>query len=145
MEDKLRQLLDIHEIRQVSIRYNRHADACEGEQFAALFTEDGEFDIVGNRTYRGRKEIASVCYGSVGIVHLAIDSIVEVDGDTATQTSKLIVGKIAEDKSSMEFIGTTTMRDQFVRQGGQWLIKRRQSHLDTDPQAALARLAVKAQ
>ena len=145
MNDKLQKLLDIHEIREVSIRYNRHADACEGEQFAALFTEDGEFDIVGNQTYHGREEIASVCYGSVGIVHLAIDSIVDVDGDTATQTSKLIIGKVAPDQSSMDLIGTTTMRDQFVRQNGQWLIKRRQSHIDTDPQVALARLAVKAQ
>jgi uncharacterized protein (TIGR02246 family) len=144
MDDKLQYLLDIHEIRQVSVRYNRYADASDGEHFAALFTEDGEFDIVGNQTYHGRKEIASVCNGSIGIVHLAVDSIVEVDGDHATQTSKLIIGKIADDKSSMDLIGTTTMRDQFVRQGGQWLIKRRQSHIDTDPQAALARLAVKA-
>ena len=145
MNEKLQYLLDVHEIREVSVRYNRYADASQGDRFASLFTEDGEFDIVGNRTYRGRAEIASVCNGSVNILHIAVDSIVEVNGDSATQESKLIVGKISADRASMDFIGTTTMRDNFVRQDGRWLIKRRQSHLDTDPAAALSRLAVKAE
>lgn len=144
MKDKLQYLLDVHEIREVSVRYNRYADASDGQRFAALFTEDGEFDIVGDRTYRGRAEIASVCNGSTGIMHIAVDSIVEVNGDSAIQTSKLIVGKISQDSGSMDFIGTTTMRDFFVREDGSWLIKRRQSHLDTDPKTALARLDVKA-
>lgn len=61
MNDKLQYLLDLDEIRRVSVLYNRYADASDGEAFASLFTEDGEFDIVGNRTYRGREEIASVC------------------------------------------------------------------------------------
>jgi len=145
MNEKLQYLLDIHEIREVSVRYNRYADASQGERFASLFTEDGEFDIVGNQTYRGRTEIASVCNGSVDILHIAVDSIVEVNGNGATQESKLIVGKISADRCSMEFIGTTTMRDIFIRHDGRWLIKRRQSHLDTDPVAALSRLAVKAE
>lgn len=145
MNKKLQYLIDVHEIREISVLYNRYADASEGDRFASLFTDDGEFEIVGDRSYRGRDEIASVCNGSIGIIHIAVDSIVEVDGDSATQTSKLIVGKIGQDKASMEFIGTTTMRDLFTRHNGQWLIKRRQSHLDTDPQAALARLDVKAE
>lgn len=78
-------------------------------------------------------------------MHIAVDSAVEVNGDSATQTSKLIVGKISADRASMDFVGTTTMRDQFVRQDGKWRIRRRQSHLDIDPQAALARLAVRAE
>jgi len=144
MNDRLQYLLDVHEIREVSVRYNRYADASQGERFASLFTEDGEFDIVGNKIYRGRTEIASVCNGSVNILHIAVDSIVEVNGNSATQESKLIVGKVSADQCSMEFIGTTTMRDVFVRLDGRWLIKRRQSHLDSDPVAALSRLAVKA-
>lgn len=144
MNNKLQYLFDVHEIREVSTRYNRYADASDGAQFARLFTEDGEFDIVGDRTYRGRAEIASVCNGSIGILHIAVDSMVEVDGDSATQLSKLIVGKFSEDKASLAFIGTTTMRDEFVRCDGNWLIRRRQSHLDTDPKAALAQLEVKA-
>lgn len=145
MDARLQELLDVHEIREISIRYNRAADASDGAAFAALFTADGEFDIVGNRTYRGRAEIAAVCNGSLNIMHIAVDSQVEVQGDTATQKSKLIVGKISDDRASMQFIGTTTMTDLFVRLDGRWFIKRRQSHLDTDPAAALARLAVRAQ
>ena len=142
MDDRLQYLLDVHEIREISVLYNRYADACDGEKFAALFTEDGEFDIVGARTFRGRAEIGAVADGSHGILHLAVDSIVEVSGDTATQTSKLIVGKFSPDRTTLDLIGTTTMRDVFVRQHGGWRIKRRQSHLDTDPAATLARLAV---
>lgn len=142
MHDRLQYLLDVHEIRETSVLYNRYADACDGEKFAALFTEDGEFDIVGAGVFRGRAEIGAVADGSHGILHLAVDSIVEVDGDTATQQSKLIVGKYNADRTSVDLIGTTTMRDVFVRQADGWRIKRRQSHLDIDPAAALARLAV---
>jgi len=142
MDERLQYLLDVHEIREVSVRYNRYADACDGERFASLFTEDGEFDIVGARTFRGRAEIAAVCDGSHGILHIAVDSEVDVQGDTASQTSKLIVGKFTEDRSHLDLIGTTTMRDTFVRQDGGWKIRWRQSHLDTDPAATLARLQV---
>jgi uncharacterized protein (TIGR02246 family) len=142
MDDRLQYLLDVHEIREVSVLYNRYADACDGENFASLFTEDGEFDIVGARTFHGREEIGAVANGSYGIMHIAVDSMVEVDGDTATQTSKLIVGKFSPNRATLDLIGTTTMRDVFVRQDGRWRIKRRQSHLDTDPAATLARLAV---
>lgn len=142
MEARLQYLLDVHEIREISVRYNRYADACEGEKFAALFTADGEFDIVGAGTFRGREEIAALCNGSHGVLHLAVDSMVDVHGDTATQTSKLIVGKFSADRTSVEILGTMTISDLFVRHDGQWLIKRRQSHLDIDPAAALARLAL---
>ncbi|MES2494021.1 MAG: nuclear transport factor 2 family protein [Pseudomonadota bacterium] len=142
MEDRLQYLLDVHEIREISVLYNRYADASDGARFAALFTEDGEFDIVGARTFRGHEEIAAVADGSLGILHIAVDSIVEVDGDSATQTSKLIVGKFSPDRTTLDLIGTTTMRDVFVRQPDGWRIRKRQSHLDTDPAATLARLAV---
>lgn len=142
MDDRLQYLLDVHEIREISVLYNRYADACDGEKFASLFTEDGEFDIVGARTFRGRAEIGAVADGSHGILHIAVDSIIDVDGDTATQTSKLIVGKFDAGRTALEIVGTTTMRDVFVRQHEGWRIKRRQSHLDIDPAAALARLAV---
>ena len=142
MDDRLQYLLDVHEIREVSARYNRYADACDGQKFASLFTEDGEFDIVGARTFKGREEIGAVADGSHGILHLAVDSIINVDGDRATQSSKLIVGKFNADRTSVDILGTTTMTDVFVRQDGRWLIKRRQSHLDIDPAATLARLAV---
>lgn len=142
MDDRLQYLLDVHEIREVSTLYNRYADACDGEKFASLFTEDGEFDIVGARTFKGRAEIGEVAGGSHDILHLAVDSIINVDGDRATQTSKLIVGKFNPDRTSLEIVATTTMNDVFVRQEGGWRIKRRQSHLDVDPAATLARLAV---
>lgn len=142
MDDRLQYLLDVHEIREISVLYNRYADACDSEKFASLFTEDGEFDIVGARTFRGRAEIGAVADGSHGILHIAVDSIIDVDGDTATQTSKLIVGKFNAGRTALEIVGTTTMRDMFVRQHGGWRIKRRQSHLDIDPAATLVRLAV---
>lgn len=142
MPDRLQYLWDVHAIREVSLRYNRYADAADGESFASLFTEDGEFDIVGNKLYRGRAEIAAVCAAAKGIVHLSLDSQVEIDGDTARQTSKLIVLRLAADKSSLEFVSTTTLTDRFVRRGDTWLIKRRRSHLDLDPAISLARLAL---
>ena len=30
MDDRLQYLLDVHEIREISVLYNRYADACDG-------------------------------------------------------------------------------------------------------------------
>jgi uncharacterized protein (TIGR02246 family) len=133
-------LSDVEAIRRISVLYNRYADACDGERFASLFTEDGVFDIVGAGVFVGRSEIASVCRAANGIVHLVADSMVDVSGSTATQASKLILFTVTSDQSAMSFAATTSIQDDFVKLDGRWFIKRRRSCLDT--KVALSRLGL---
>ncbi|PVH68878.1 hypothetical protein DL98DRAFT_627904 [Cadophora sp. DSE1049] len=130
MEAKLKVLLDKEEIRDISKRYNRYADAADGDKFASLWVEDGIFEIVGNKTYIGPEEIAFACRAATQVVHFAADSEITVDGDTADQTSKLILFFRHPDGQSMRFACTTTLTDKFVRKEGKWFIKHRRSHTD---------------
>lgn len=141
MEASIQKLLDIHEIREISVKYNRYADNADGDSFAALWVEDGEFDIVGDKVYRGHEEIAFACRAAQEVLHFAVDSQIEVDGDTATQKSKLLLYHLSTDRKSLDFACTTTISDKFVRIKGQgWKIKYRSSTIDLDKDVAFRRM-----
>lgn len=141
MEANIQKLLDIQEIRHISASYNRYADVADGESFAALWVEDGgEFDIVGAKVFHGREEIAAVCSSAKEILHFAVDSQIEVDGNTATQSSKLLLFHREIDGSALDFACTTTMTDKFVKIDGKWFIKRRQSNIDMNKESAFLKM-----
>ncbi|EXJ83037.1 hypothetical protein A1O3_06854 [Capronia epimyces CBS 606.96] len=132
LEAQIQQLLDTQAIRDISALYNRYADAADGDKFAALWTEDGEFEIVGDKVYRGREEIAFACRAATEVLHFAVDSQVKIDGDKAEQASKLLLCHLAPDHKTLEFACTTTITDRFVKQEGKWFIKHRKSHTDLE-------------
>jgi len=124
-------VVDFLAIRQLSARYNRFADAADGEAFAALFTPDGVFEIRGNR-YVGAQEIAAVCARTVGVVHITTDPLVDIDGDTAVQTSRVIAVHAAPDKSDVRFVSTGNYTDRLVRTSEGWLFAHRRGELDLE-------------
>ncbi|KAK9379075.1 uncharacterized protein V2V93DRAFT_373959 [Kockiozyma suomiensis] len=140
MEAKIRYLLDIQEIRDISIRYNRYADAADGDNFASLWIENGEFDIAGDKVYKGHEEIAFACRAATEVLHFSVDSNIEINGDTATQTSKLLLFHRDPDGSSLDFACTTTLTDQFARVNGKWFIKYRKSKIDMDKDQAFKKM-----
>jgi len=142
LEAKVQHLLDIEEIRDISKRYNRYADAADGDQFAALWTDDGEFDIVGDKVYRGHNEIAFACRAATEVLHFAVDSEITVEGDTAGQISKLILFHRQPDGQSVEFACTTTITDKLVKIGGKWFFKSRRSHTDVVFPVAIKKLGL---
>src|SRR4029078_1524808 len=107
-------LADYVEIRELSARYNLYANAGDGESYAQLFTEDGEFHS-GGHVYKGRAELARVAGSVPEIVHITTDPIIDVDGDEATQYSQKVSAHRALDKTSNTFVGTGTYVDQLVR------------------------------
>jgi uncharacterized protein (TIGR02246 family) len=116
-------------IRQLSARYNRYADAADGEAFASLFTPDGVFEIRGNQ-YVGRREIAEVCARTTGVVHITTDPLIDIDGDRARQTSRVIAVRAAPDKSEVYFVSTGMYTDELVRTAAGWRFVRRRGELD---------------
>ena len=49
-DDSLQYLSDYVAIRQLNVTYNRYADLADGKSYSNLFTEDAEFNIVGEAT-----------------------------------------------------------------------------------------------
>jgi len=136
-------LQDCAEIRELSVRYNLYANAADGESYAQLFTEDGEFWAHGGEhIYRGRVELAQVASAATEIVHITTDPLIEVNGDEATQTSQLVVAHRKIDKSENEFVATGTYTDLLVRSPDGWRFKRRQSDLHLRDDLLLAAMGL---
>ncbi len=130
MAYNLQELSDIAEIRQLNAHYNRMGDLGEGEAFAAHFTEDAEFEIVGNRIYRGREEIASAAASTQVTVHVTTEPEIELDGDVATQRLRMLSVVRALDGSRNEFVASGWYLDTLKRSADGWLYHRRQAKLD---------------
>jgi|SRR5581483_892045 len=128
MSIDLQRLADQLAVREVSIRYNRHADAEEREQVAALFVEDGVLEIADHSIYKGRDEIATAVFQH--IAHITTDPLVELDGDTARQTSRLLVFNFSPEGAGVDFITTGHYIDDLVRTPDGWRFTKRRIETD---------------
>lgn len=128
----LQMLSDIAEIRQLNARYNRLADIGDGAAYASNFTEDAEFEIVGNRTYRGRAEIASAAAATQVTVHITTEPEIELDGDTATQSVRMLSVFRHPDRQRNEFVASGWYIDTLHRTHEGWRYYNRRVELDLD-------------
>jgi ketosteroid isomerase-like protein len=134
---RLQRLSDVEEIRTLIAEYRRQLDARDYPAYSALFARDGEFvGNVGRAT--GPAAIEAMLVESLGprieapgptAFHLVANSIISVDGDTATGTSTFVVlrrgaGDVVEFQSMGEY------DDVFVREDGRWRIQTRRAGLD---------------
>jgi len=97
LEARLRRLEDIEEIRRLKSLYSHYANVGEGsgdpDKFAALFTEDCEWDL-SNNPLHGRpaiierlRQIEKLQY--IGL-HFSLNPRIEVNGDEASGEWDLI-------------------------------------------------------
>lgn len=97
IEERIRRLEDIEEIRRLKSLYSHYANVGEGtgdaEKFAELFTEDCIWDL-SHKEFRGKqaiidrlREIEKLNY--VG-VHFSLNPRIEVNGDEASGEWDLI-------------------------------------------------------
>jgi len=126
----LQTLSDIAEIRQLNARYNRFADIGDGASYAANFTEDAEFDIVGNRTYRGRAEIAAACEATSVTVHATTEPEISIDGDIAQQRVRMLSILRTPNADRNEFVASGWYVDTLKRTPEGWRYYRRRVELD---------------
>ncbi len=112
----------IEEIRALRARYNYAVDEGTPEEWAATFSKDGVFHaLIPGQTPRGHAELAAfvpLCRATFGAMrHLTMNELIEVDGDTATQTAYLLF--IAENNGVVD--GTVCVfEDELVREDGAW-------------------------
>lgn len=132
MEQRLRRLEDIEEIKKLKARY---CAACDGgwdgrashdtEKIVALFAEDGVWEggVYGRR--EGRDGIREFYQHNPEVpfaFHLLTNPIIEVDGDRATGNWHLMISMTQADRKSLLIAGV--FEDEYVRTPEGWRIKR---------------------
>src|SRR3954452_22475988 len=120
---------DVTAVVQVIAAYGPAVDCGDGEAAAALFTEDGWYDVAGRR-YEGRDAIAAMVHGRAhqgllerGVAHVMGLPRVTVDGDRAiavNHTVVLLEGQVWR---------TAANRWELVRTGDGWQVASRTNRL----------------
>ena len=111
VQERLRRLEDIEAIRQLKARYCAFADrgyehaSTDDAAFADLFVEDGVFES-SSGPIRGRDAIRARCASFLPFgLHLVMNPIIDVDGDTATAQWAALVPSITADDEALLVAG----------------------------------------
>jgi uncharacterized protein (TIGR02246 family) len=125
-------LLDRAKIRELTAHYNRCFDDGDPEGFAQAFTEDGIMEVAGGPTTKGREALAAMCKSVPwGILHVTVDPIITVDGDTATQfVTLVVVGRPRKPGHQPKLVSSGRYEDTLVRTAKGWRFSRRLCTLD---------------
>ena len=129
LQQRLLQLLDERDIRDVLLRYCRGADRCDRELMAGCFHDDA-LDDHGNWIGIGRDlpDIVAdrIQPGAARAMHFVGNVHVDVQGDTAFTESYLLAFR-AYERDGRPCTRTRALRfvDRFTRRDGQWRISER--------------------
>jgi uncharacterized protein (TIGR02246 family) len=135
LEERLRRAEDRLAIGDLIASYGPLVDAGDASGTAALWTEDGSYDVDTGR-YDGRDGIADMVGSSAhqgllgrGCAHVTTPPWVEVDGDRAVAVchSQLVVRR--QDGAGFDVLRATAHRFELVRTDRGWRISRRTGRL----------------
>ncbi|MEW6475003.1 MAG: nuclear transport factor 2 family protein [Actinomycetota bacterium] len=137
----LAELADRFAIRELTARYNDAIDDGRLDDYFACFTPDGVLEVVGLGRAQGADQIRPMVESISPIaVHLTLDAVVEVDGDTATQRCRFLLGRRSPDGSDFTVVTSGRYRDRLVRTPAGWRFAERHATFDIDTPAVIARL-----
>jgi hypothetical protein len=134
LASRLAAIKDRIAIRELTARYNHAVDDFHPEEWAATWTEDGEFWRDGQLT-QGRAAIAEISRrAGFSMVHMTFDPIIELDGDTATQRCYAIIGTRSpgREPGSSKWVTSGNYVDTLVRTPDGWLFQKRVWWKDVD-------------
>lgn len=141
LESRVRQLEDQHEVAQLVAAYGPLVDAGEAERVAALWAEDGEYDVE-DLVMRSRADVEAMVRSAAhqglvarGCSHFLGPAHVTVDGDRATAVCEsVLLVRGREDRVFPARIGAN--RFDLARTEDGWQITHRTTRgLDGDPGA----------
>jgi len=115
-------------IRDLHARYCSYIDSGAAEEWASLYTEDGEFEVEEGKLVVGHEALKAFASSlPIGSVHrMVTNQVIDVDGDIATCTaSVLLISKRA-------IVLTCHSHDELRRVDGSWRISRRTYSPDSD-------------
>lgn len=136
LQKRVQQLEDQEQIRLVLVQYGEYLDSRNYKAYASLFARDGVW-TGGFGSATGPAGIEAMLEENLpraepGFInktsfHLMTTMVVDVYGDKATARSRYIFFTATTDnKPGVNLAGRYV--DEFVRESGQWKIKRRTTH-----------------
>jgi uncharacterized protein (TIGR02246 family) len=134
VEERLKRLEDVREIHQLFVDYGAHLDAGRFDEYAALFSEEGEISLGPMGHAKGREAIkelmAGTLAGRVGSsFHIISSPIVQVIGDGATsEVMWSVINRDADGQARLSMCGRH--RDRLVREDGRWRFAHRRGFID---------------
>lgn len=143
---RLALLEDREAIRELIATYGPLADSGDSAALARLWTEDGEYEVVGFATARGHAEIAALIDGDYhralmadGCAHLLGPVAVAVSGDTALARGHSVVFRHGPSGFAADRVAAN--RWELVRTAQGWRARRRTNVLLDGAAAARVLLA----
>lgn len=138
---RLQALEDREAIRELVAQYGPLADCGDARALAALWCEDGVYEVVGFATAKGHGEIAAMIDGPVhrqlmadGCAHVLGPVAVAVDGDTATARGYSVVFRHAD--GGFEAFRVSANRWTLARTQQGWRVTHRANALLDGKEAA---------
>jgi uncharacterized protein (TIGR02246 family) len=136
LQQRVQQLEDQEEIRQVLVAYGEYLDSRNYAAYASLFAHDGVW-TGGFGSASGPAQIQAMLEKNLGKAepgfvnkssfHLMTTMVVQVTGDKATAQSRyLFYTATSDNKPGATLAGRYV--DAFVREDGKWKIKSRTTH-----------------
>lgn len=127
-------LEDREAIRELIARYGPLADAGDCAGAAALWTEDGVYEVGGFGSYTGRAAIQALLEGEShqglihgGAAHVLSPPVIDLDGDRAVARTYSVVFRKSGD--NWEAHRASANMWHLVRVGAEWKVARRINQL----------------
>nr|WP_315425776.1 nuclear transport factor 2 family protein [uncultured Albidiferax sp.] len=137
LEQRIQKLEDKVSLKAIVDAFSNLADQNDLATQSLLFTEDAIVDTYFEgqlfASLKGRKQIEETFAGFMAnfetSYHINGQHTAEIDGDRATAIHYCLVVLVsAENGQKIRNTNGVHYRDEYVRQGGQWLISKRTSH-----------------
>ena len=129
MDERIQELLDHHEIRQLLCLYCQGSDRFDAERMGSIFHPDGWFDH-GHDHGPGREFCRQAVPAQIEhtstVWHQLGQSYIKVDGDDATAETYLLVAirGVGEEENTLTVMGGRFL-DTLRRDAGAWKVARR--------------------
>jgi uncharacterized protein (TIGR02246 family) len=133
LEQRLQRVEDELAIRRVITAYSNTQDAHDYDGYVALFAADGEW-ATGTSVFKGRDAIKKMLVGLYGEAppgyvngesfHISFNADVTLNGDEATASSRHVLFMRGPTGQPVPML-SGRYDDEFVRENGQWKIRRR--------------------
>ncbi len=126
---------DLHEIRDLALRYAQAVDRRDAELLGDVFMEDGLLDGSGYRTH-GRDKIMKIAPMMAkryeATMHTVHNHRIELNGDEATGEVYAMSHHLTkqEDGSLADWVMMMRYHDSYVRDSGRWLFAHRHILVD---------------
>jgi len=133
LEQRLQRVEDELAIRRVITAYSNTQDDHDYDGYVALFATDGEW-VSGTNVFKGRDAIKKMLVGLYGAppsgyvngesFHISFNADVRLNGNTATARSRHVLFMRGPKGSPVPML-SGRYDDEFVRENGEWKIRRR--------------------